>query len=422
MCDCNMTSYWNGVACVSRLAANVSCSFAYQCQTNLTCIVNQTDNGIFSDVCRCPLGSYFVAGSGCVMSVAYAQPCVGSYQCYEPAPLMCRYNRSYTTCLYSNGASLPSCDCNENYFYDNANASCVALRQRNDTCTAACQCTSPFVCTSNRCACQYYYSSVQQTCVTNLQYNDSCSSTADCAATPGLSMACVSGKCGCNASSVWNGTQCSFSLNFRASCNGNPDCLGGLTCQTLTCMTPNKRCACPGNTYFNVSSQTCVSCNSVSYFAGYVIQYPTTDLCLGVFTPNISSTISLATANLSCNFLSPQGMGLTPRLLSVHNQSELNCLASALRGGNNLPLCDASGNNHFYYYLGYDISNRKFSDGTYGCDVWSPILCTGVTMCVTYCSDSNTAGKLNLAVCNGVYNGPGHDYFMGALCDYRVNG
>jgi hypothetical protein len=99
MCDCNMTSYWNGVTCVSRLAANVSCSFEYQCQTNLTCIVNETSNGIFSDVCRCPLGYYYVSGSGCIPSINYTQSCVGSYQCYEIAPLSCRYNDTDLTCL-----------------------------------------------------------------------------------------------------------------------------------------------------------------------------------------------------------------------------------------------------------------------------------------------------------------------------------
>jgi len=101
MCDCNTTSYWSSVACVSRLAANASCSYAYQCQEGLICIVNETTLGLFSDACRCLLGSYFVFGSGCVPSLNYTEPCVGSYQCYELAPLSCRYNDTGLTCLDS---------------------------------------------------------------------------------------------------------------------------------------------------------------------------------------------------------------------------------------------------------------------------------------------------------------------------------
>lgn len=421
MCDCNMSSYWDGVACVARLAANVSCSFEYQCQTNLTCIANRTDDGIFSDVCRCPLESYFDSGLGCVPSLSYTQPCVGSYQCNEYAPLICRYNGTAATCLHDSGALLPSCDCNENYFYDNRTAKCQALHLRNDNCTESCQCASGFFCISNRCACRYYYSSLLSKCVVNLTYGDQCTNTSECAATLGLSMACVSGTCGCNASSVWNGNLCTFSINFRASCSSNSDCLGGLTCRTMTCMSPNKRCACSGNFFYNSTSGTCISCPSNSGFTGYVIQYPTTDLCLGVFNPTTSSTLAFTAANANCNALPTLRTGYPPRLLSIHNQSELNCIASVLRGANGLALCDSSGNDHFYYYLGYDTGNRRFYDGTYGCDVWSPDLCTGVTQCLTYCSDNNSNGKFKLALCTGMYNGMGPDYFIGALCDYRVN-
>jgi hypothetical protein len=128
MCDCNITSYWNGVTCTTCLAPNTSCSLDYQCQAGFICIVNETSIGIFSDVCRCPLGYYYVAGSGCVPSKKYTDPCVGSYQFYEIAPLSCHYNE--TTGLYS------------------------PILGRLASCDKDCECISPYECSlNNQCDC-----------------------------------------------------------------------------------------------------------------------------------------------------------------------------------------------------------------------------------------------------------------------------
>src|SRR5690349_18650332 len=149
MCDCIMTSYWDGVQCAARGGPNVSCSYEYQCQTNYTCIVNETELGIFSDVCRCPLGSYYVNGSGCVASKNYTQYCAGSYECYELAPLSCRQIDTGLTCLDTSVNSIPACDCSDNYFFNTTSNLCVPLLNRSNACTDTCQCIQPYQCVSN---------------------------------------------------------------------------------------------------------------------------------------------------------------------------------------------------------------------------------------------------------------------------------
>jgi hypothetical protein len=423
MCDCNMSSYWNGISCVLRLAPNVSCSFEYQCQTNLTCIVNETYIGIFSDVCRCPLGSYYVSGSGCVTSKAYLATCVGSYQCLEAAPLICRYNDTAATCYANDGGSLPCCDCNEDYYYDSNTSTCIELLQRSENCTKDCQCISPYVCQSSQCACQYFYSSINQACVVNLQYGDQCTSSIQCQATPNTFMTCMSTVCACNSSGVWNGSQCTFTVSFRSSCSSNSGCNGGLICSVINCIDPSKgTCACPNNTYFNSTNQSCLSCNGYvsGGFTKYVIRYPTTDLCVAVYNPTSSSYITLTYANSTCSSLPPMKITSTPQLLSVDTSTELNCIASDFRRLYNFGACPSGGIN-YYFYLGYNSASGRFYDGTYGCAL-SPSLCLSTTQCLTFCSDNNdNVGHLNFATCSGSYTGPGPNIYIGAICDYGVN-
>ena len=414
MCDCNITSYWNGIICAPRLAANMSCSYAYQCQAGFTCIVNETTLGIFSDVCRCPLGNYFVNGSGCIPSVNYSQSCVGSYQCYEPAPLSCRYSATGVTCLDTSLYTLPRCDCADNYFYNETSGLCKARLSRLDTCNLTCQCTPPFECITNQCDCLDYYSSINRTCVSNLWYGDQCSNTADCEATPNAFMTCFLGTCRCNSSGLWNGTQCSYGVNFRATCTSSATCVGGLVCRSIACIGGASRCSCSTTSYFSFASQACISCtgSEANSFNRYVINYPTSDICVAVRDSGSSgSSVTFTQADTYCSGFTSFTTGGPPQLLSVHNGSELNCIAAILRGQLNQRRCT----NNQYYYLGYFNANGTFYDGTVYSSVFSsPIL--SPTTCLTYCSASSSSGQLNSNICSGASGGVNY----GAICDYRV--
>ena len=417
MCDCNMTSYWSGSACVSRLAANVSCSFAYQCKAGLTCIVNETDIGIFSDVCRCPLGYYYVTGSGCVPSKNYTDSCVGSYQCYELAPLSCRYNDTGLTCLDSSYSPLPACDCEDNYFYNTTAGNCTPRVDRFSGCSpgADCQCISPYVCSgSNQCDCQFYYSSINQTCVTFLSYGDNCSNATDCQATPNAYMTCVNSTCSCNSSGYWNGSQCSFSMNFRATCQSNANCFSNLTCQTIGCITgSNKRCSCPSNYYFSPSSSSCMLCNGnaggVVGYTKYVINYPTSDLCVAIHIPSSPPSISFTTASTDCTSLTP--IGATPQLISVHNYTELDCIADLLQSVARSVQCSNK-----LYYLGLNSSTTLMFDGTPYYTAFQNPSPPGIppNECLACCLSFGPVGTLKKKACDGSGG------TLGAICDYKI--
>jgi hypothetical protein len=417
MCDCNMTSYWDGITCATRLAPNVSCSYVYQCQANLTCIVNETSIGIFSDVCRCPLGSYYVAGSGCVPSKNYTVPCAGSYQCYELAPLSCRFNDTGLTCLDSSVNPLPACDCSDNYYFNTTSQLCLPFLNQNDACTDTCQCSQPYECISSICQCTNFYSSIYQTCVQYLTYGDQCSNSTQCSATPNALMICKNGgTCGCNSTGFWDGSQCRFTLNFRGVCTSNSNCFTGLVCTNISCIGSNSRCSCPANTYFSSSHHNCTSCNgSVGIYTRYVINYPTSDLCVAVFLPPNSRSDSLACteADSSCDSLTPMLNGTTPQLISVHNQTELNCIASALNSASVSTTCSANK----FFYIGFTSINSTFYDGTpYSPTFLSPPLPPLPSQCLTYCYSSNSIGTL---VFNSCTSTTGNTRY-GAICDYRV--
>lgn len=419
MCDCNTSAYWDGVSCVSRLPANVSCSLSYQCQTPFICIANETDNGIFSDVCRCSLGSYYVSGSGCVSSRNYLQTCVGSYQCDERIPLMCRYNATFTTCLFPTGQALPRCDCRDGYYYETSNTTCILQRERDQSCSTSCQCQPPFICQNSVCVCQYFYSSLDKTCVQNLRYNDNCSSNAQCANATYSNLICVNGFCGCNSSDLWNGTHCVTSTNFRSICTSPAGCLGGLICRSMPCMGSNSRCSCPDNQYFSSVNQTCLPCVSSGGITRTVIRYLTREVCIAVINPNVTLNLTFSLANIICSnsFIPAMGPNNITRLLSIRNQSEINCLTYSLRTELVLPTCKPSSNLNVQYYLGYDTSIRRFYDGTFGSDIDSSLLSSPTANCLTYCSIDNLNGKLALTTCSGTTTISGETYQTGALCD-----
>ena len=412
-----MSSYWDGIACVSRLAANASCSLEYQCQHGLTCIYNLTDIGIFSDVCRCPLGSYFVNGTNCTASKNYTESCVGSYQCYESAPLHCRYNYTGLTCLDDGVTSLPACDCADNYFFNIINNTCLARLPRLSNCTENCQCQPPLECVAGMCDCPLFYSSTRSSCVAELTFGDQCTlGSMDCESTTDAYLICGSnGTCTCNSTGAWNGTICFFTVNFRAVCTSNANCLGGLTCQDIKCAAGNqKRCSCPANSAFSPTSQSCQSCTGSlpNSFDLYVINYPTSDLCVAVRDKGSSGTkgISFANATATCNSFPNMTNSLGPQLLSVHNQSELTCIARVLRDQLNQKKC-SDGNS---YYLGFNSASKTFFDGT----PLSPSFTTSITaaQCLTYCSKDDDTGQLEARTCTpGTNSNP-----YGAICDFRI--
>lgn len=414
MCDCGTTSYWNGITCTQRLSANSSCSFDYQCMTGLYCITNQTDLGVFSDVCRCPIGQYYVNITGCVVSKNYTESCEGSFQCNENSPLTCRYNDTALTCLDSSVNPLPACDCADNHYYDHATGKCIARLNRSATCTATCECSPPYECISSQCSCPNYYSSLNRTCVDALRYGDNCTSDAECEATSGLFMSCVNGYCGCNSTAVWNGSVCSFELNFRATCSSDADCAGELICRNINCA-GGSYCSCNSTSYFSPNTSVCVSCTGSegggSEFNRYVINYPKSDICVAVRDQSSSSTsISFATADTLCSSFLSYATGLPPQLLSVHNDTEIKCIAAILRGQYNQKKCDQDN----YYYLGYSSTNRTFYDGTlYSSAFSNPTI--GGSKCVTYCHTGSSSARLNSDTCNGTGSRK-----YGAICDYRV--
>ncbi|CAF3771869.1 unnamed protein product [Adineta steineri] len=417
MCDCNITSYWNGLACVSRLAPNVSCTYEYECEANFTCYVNETDNGIFSDVCRCPIGYYYVSGSGCVPSVNYSLSCEGSYQCYELAPLSCRYNYTGLTCL--DIGDLPACDCQDNYYYNTNSGLCLPKLSRLGNCTQSCQCSSPYICTQNfQCDCIDYYSTLNSSCVQYLQYGDACTSASQCAATPSASMSCVSGTCGCNSTGYWSGSQCLFTTNFRSTCNNDKNCFNGLTCYKISSIDSNKRCSCPSGQYYSTTSSSCATCTAALPLAGYtniVVNFVSSDACVAIKAPaySFSSTLSYSTANTFCTGLTPMISGHTPQLISLHNLTDLSCLATALNTVSSGSKCSSQ-----LYFLGFNSTSLTFYDGTqyYPTFIGTPI---GSSKCLTICLSGSSTGTLAASECS---NAGGWDFTaFGAVCDYFVN-
>ena len=415
MCDCNMTSFWDGIACVPRLAANVSCSFPYQCEGNLTCIANQTDIGIFSDVCRCPLGSYFVNGSGCVISQTYTQSCNGSYQCYELAPLSCRYNDTGLTCLDTDNYALPRCDCSDYHYFDNLTNKCLPFLNRTDVCTDSCQCTPPYQCMSGVCGCYNFFSSINQTCVEYLTYGDQCSNTSQCNATPNALLSCNSGTCACGAWGFWDGSQCRFTINFRSICSSDSNCFTGLTCRNIPCIDSNTRCSCPDKKAYSSTYGNCTNCDggAGSSYENYVINYYASDVCVAVRSPGgkLKDSIAFSTANTQCSGLTPLMSGIIPRLLSLHNLTELNCLGQVLEAKEKDKTCDKSR----YHYLGYTPANMTFYDRTPYTAVFStPAI--EASQCLTFCFNNDKTGKLSFESCTDFFSSNRY----GAICDYLI--
>ena len=415
MCDCNMTSYWDGIQCSPRLSANASCSYSYQCEANLICIVNETDLGVFSDVCRCPLGSYYVNGSGCVDSQNYTESCIGTYQCYEPAPLSCRYSDTSLTCLDTDTYPLPRCDCSDYYFFDLATNLCQPLSDRNSTCSDSCECMAPYRCVSGICDCYYFYSSLNQTCVDFLTFGDQCSSTAQCAATPNALLSCITGTCACNASGYWDGSQCQFTNNFRATCTTDSNCFSGLVCRSIACLGSTKRCSCPDKKVYSALYGNCTECDggAGNKYERYAVNYPTSDKCIAARSPGgkASDSIAFTTADGQCNGLAPIGLSGTSRLLSVHNLTELNCIGDVLEANEKDRTCGKSR----YHYLGYIPANMTFYDGTvYTAAFSSPTVSSG--KCLTFCFNDDGSGTIVFQSCSDFSSSNRY----GALCDYFI--
>ncbi|CAF1544843.1 unnamed protein product [Adineta ricciae] len=411
MCDCNASSYWNGIKCTPRLAPNVSCTYDYECQSGYICLVNQTDNGYFSDVCRCPIGQYYVNGSGCVPSLNYSDICIGSYQCYELATLSCRYNFTNLTCLIS--GDLPACDCADNYYYNSSVLRCLPRLNQFETCQFTCECNPPFICTLNAtCDCEYYYSSINQTCVRYLQYGDSCQNTAQCADTPNAYMTCDNtNTCTCNSSGYWNGSQCVFTSNFRISCNKNKDCYGELMCRNIPGLSLGQTCSCPDKTYFSPTYQNCTSCTgSENSYERYVINFSDRDACVAIFDPSRTSTVTYSGANTGCAGLTPYGSTKIPILISLHNATDLLSIGQVLDQADNNDKCP-----NRLYYLGLNSSTSIFFDGTAYFSVFtSPVVSS--SQCLTACLLSGKRSQLGASACG---TSPGTSF--GAICDYRVD-
>lgn len=224
-------------------------------------------------------------------------------------------------------------------------------------------------------------------------------------------MTCVNGTCGCNSTGYWNGAQCSFTINFRAICQSNSGCYGSLQCYQIACIDSNKRCSCPANYYYSPSSQSCLPCNGTTVnYQNYVINYPASDLCVAIRVPSGSNTITFTAANSLCSSLPAILPGNGPQLLSVHNQTELNCIATLLKTN----ASSASCTNRFYY-LRLNSTSMIFYDGTpYSVFSSSP---AATTQCLTYCyKTTDGLGYLTFHACSGTASG----YRYGAICDYWI--
>ncbi|UJR26526.1 hypothetical protein I4U23_007849 [Adineta vaga] len=414
MCDCNITSYWDGTACVARLAPNISCTYDYECQAGYVCIVNETDIGHFSDVCRCPLGQYYVNGTGCIPSLNYSEPCVGSYQCYEISPLYCRYNYSNVTCLGI--GYLPACDCQDNYYYSSLNRSCLALLNRYETCEEPCQCVQPFTCKQDdfKCDCMYFYSSLNQTCVQYLQYGDNCSSTAQCENTTNAFMICDNGACACNSSGYWNGSQCVFTTNFRMTCTKKSQCYGDLDCRTIDCLGSGKVCVCPNGKYFSTVNTSCVQCNgNDGDYEREVVYLADRDVCAAFRSPRTSPSRTYTSANTDCSGLVPFGSNNVPWLLSLHTGSDLKCLNQVMKSFDDKATCSDE-----LYYLGLNSSTALFFDGTPYYSIFTSPTFSG-SNCLTICLSNKDNATLSAKPCSG-NTGWFDSSRYGAICDYRV--
>jgi len=228
-------------------------------------------------------------------------------------------------------------------------------------------------------------------------------------------MLCINGTCGCNGTGFWSGSQCQYTINFRAICTSNSNCFKSLVCQDIPCIDSNKRCSCPSNTYYSPSHQNCTSCSgSDGTYDNYVINYPTSDLCVAVRMPTSSRTYSItfSTAQSQCNNLTAMANASTPQLLSVHNQTELNCIATVLKSVND----DGTCNDNRLYYLGFTAANLTFFDGTsYNSAFSSPTISS--SQCLTYCYNSDNIGSLYANSCNDGTT----DNLYGAICNYKVS-
>ncbi|CAF4348754.1 unnamed protein product, partial [Adineta steineri] len=210
---------------------------------------------------------------------------------------------------------------------------------------------------------------VNSSCVQYLQYGDACTNVSQCAATPSANMSCVNGTCGCISTGYWSGSQCSFTTNFRSICTKDKECFGDLTCNKISCIDSNKRCSCPNNQVYIVANTSCVQCSGTILAPAYAF----------------SSTLSYLTANTFC--ASVQAISSrTPALISLHNLTDLNCLATALNTVSASSKCSTK-----LYFLGFNSTSLTFYDGTqyYPTFIGTPI---GSSSCLTICLSGSSTG------------------------------
>jgi len=136
-------------------------------------------------------------------------------------------------------------------------------------------------------------------------------------------------------------------------------------------------------------------------------------LCVAVLIPTAVRDDSLAftDADSQCDSLTPMPSASTPLLISVHNQTELNCIASVLNSASPSTTCTANR----LFYIGFTMANSTFYDGTpYTPTFSSPPLQT--SQCLTYCYNSGSSGSLVFNPCSGTAANKRY----GVICNYRV--
>jgi hypothetical protein len=156
---------------LNQLPINSTCSFDYQCITNLSLSCSSTTS---PSSCQCS-DRYFYNTTKCTPKFLYGSPCTSSLQCDSTLSLTCNSTANVCTCNESS------------YIWDGTN--CDVRRTIGGSCTSDAQCLSyqNLTCPTTgiwngTCACptNFYWNTAISSCTLKKLWNQTCATSYEC--------------------------------------------------------------------------------------------------------------------------------------------------------------------------------------------------------------------------------------------------
>ncbi|CAF4620437.1 unnamed protein product [Rotaria sp. Silwood1] len=353
-CDCLTNQYWwtGNNTCMQQLSYNSSCSFDYQCLTNLSLSCSSSTN---PTSCQCA-DNYWYNSTKCTPKFLSGSTCTNAIQCDNTVSLSCNLTTYTCTCnesinvwdgtdcvarrsiggeCSSNSECLASqnlvcattgvwagtCACPTNYYWNTSTSLCVIKKLWNATCSTSYECydggylsCQPSAALNTTvCDCSNYTdywtgflsNTYSAYCTPKINYGVSsftCTSSYQCRDYNYVT--CVSGQCTCSTDRYWDGTMCEPRLNYSYPCTSTSMCRNWASGPNLQCLTPPsggsiQQCLCSPTQYFDYCLDSCYTA------AGYQ-QACTISSCYAVSSSTCDQSKSLSCINSICNCTNTQ--------------------------------------------------------------------------------------------------------------------